>query len=60
MDDTLCLAPITLQAFTRGEATALSGVGLLFGVSYAGDIACSFRSCCLQGTARRKRCPLRR
>ena len=32
----LRLAPITLQAFMRLKATALSGFGWLFGVSYAG------------------------
>ena len=33
----LRLAPITLQAFTRLGSTALSGFGLLFGVSFAGE-----------------------
>ena len=36
LDGTLRLAPITLQAFMCAEATALSGVGVLFGVSCAG------------------------
>jgi hypothetical protein len=36
LDGTLRLAPITLQAFLRLEATALSGFGLLFGISFAG------------------------
>ena len=30
------LAPVTRQAFMRLEATALSGCGWLFGVSFAG------------------------
>jgi len=32
----LRLAPIALKAFMRVQATALSGFGLLFGVSFAG------------------------
>jgi hypothetical protein len=36
LNGTLRLAPITLQAFMRLEATALSGFGLLCGVSFAG------------------------
>ena len=32
----LRLASITLKAFMRVQATALSGFGLLFGVSFAG------------------------
>ena len=32
----LRLAPVTLKAFMDLQATALSGFGLLFGVSFAG------------------------
>jgi hypothetical protein len=59
LNGSLGLLLIMPQTLVRCGPTALSGFGLLFGVSCAGGHGALLRTVCLRGTVRRKLCPLR-